>query len=322
MRIARSLVIVLACLALQGMGGCGRSKLEQLPPASGEGVPPPPDLPVVGASNGATSVATSEGRTTGTTYPRAEAQIGPNGAGVIAKIFVKEGDPVRRGMVLFRQDTGDAELRVAQAQAAIESARVNFRATETEYQRTKSMYEQKAVNQMQWDQTQARFDSARVGVQQAQVSLNMARKSLTDATVRSPLSGVVVSKLKSEGEMATMMPPTVILIVQDQSTLELRFRLPERAMSDVRVGDEIEATFEAVALKRQARVVRIQPSVDTRTRTVEAVAELPNADGALKSGLLASVHLGAESRAATVPVQPTTPKAVARREPRKVEAAP
>jgi RND family efflux transporter MFP subunit len=289
MRIGDRRLFVMTFLVL-GVA-CGRRKAPALPPATGDAAPPLPALPSIGKSNEGTAVSPTEGRTTGTTYPRAESQIGPNAGGVIDRIFVKEGDKVRRGMVLFRQDSRDAVLRVSQANASLAAAQVNLRATETEHQRTKLMFDEKAVNQMQWDQMQARLDGAKVGVQQAQVALEMAQKALADTTVRSPLDGLVTAKLKNEGEMATMMPPTVVLVVQDQSVLELRFRLPERDMGELKPGDVVTARFDAAGAARQAKVVRIQPSVDPRSRTVEAVAAIPNPDGALKSGLLASVYL-------------------------------
>jgi RND family efflux transporter MFP subunit len=251
-----------------------------------------PELPTIEkASDEATTVTTSEARTTGTTFPRAEAQLGPNAAGVIEKILVKEGDMVKKGAVVFRQDTRDAALRIEQAKVALESARVNLRASETDYQRTKAMFEQKAMNQVQWDQAQTRLDGAKVQVQQAEVALNMANKAFADATVRSPIDGVVVQKLKSEGEMATMMPATIVLVIQDQSTLELRFRLPERALRFVKIGASVKAKFDALGIEREAKVTRIQSAIDAQTRTVEVVVLLPNQDGALRAGLLATVDL-------------------------------
>ena len=147
------------------------------------------------------------------------------------------------------------------------------------------------MNRAQWDAIEARYDSAVVAVRQAEVARNMADKAVADTAVRSPLDGVVVAKLKSEGEMATMMPPTIILVVQDQATLDLRFRLPERALTTVKPGDAVTAKFESLGLARTAKVARVNPTVDARTRTVEVVAELDNKDLALKPGLLAEVQL-------------------------------
>jgi RND family efflux transporter MFP subunit len=154
------------------------------------------------------------------------------------------------------------------------------------------MVEQNAMNRAQWDQIEARHDGAVAAVQQAQVALNMAQKAVADATVRSPLDGVVTAKLKSTGEMATMMPPTVVLVVQQQDTLELRFRLPESALTRVAPGDTVTARFGAVDVTRPAKVVRVNPTIDARTRTIEVIAALDNPDLLLRPGLLAEIELG------------------------------
>ena len=88
------------------------------------------------------------------------------------------------------------------------------------------------------------------------------------------------------------MPPTVVLVVEDHRTLELRFRLPERALMTLKVGNQVDAVFSSVGLKRAATVSRISPNVDPRTRTVEVVAEIPNAESELKAGMLADVRVG------------------------------
>jgi RND family efflux transporter MFP subunit len=292
---SRFTLVAALVLGTWGAPACGKRQATPLPPAQGQGAAALPELPTIektSVTDEATAVAPTEGRTTGTTFPRAEAQLGPNAGGVIEKILVKEGDRVKKGAVLFRQDTRDAALRVEQAKVAARAAGVNLRLAETEHDRNKVMFEQKAVNQMAWDQIVGRLDSARVGVQQAEVALSMAEKALADAVVRAPMDGLITAKLKNEGEMATMMPPTVVLVMQDQSALELRFRLPEKALTEIKVGDAVTARFEALGLTREAKVARISPAVDARTRTVEVVAMLPNKDGVLKSGLLATVDLG------------------------------
>ncbi len=260
-----------------------------MPPAQGEGAPPMPALPSVAATGDQPAATATDSRTTGTLYPRSEAQIGPSVSGIISEIAVKEGDRVKKGQVLFRQDARDAVLRRDQAKAALDGAKVQLSAAQIEYDRTKKLYEQRAVNQAQWQQVEARMDGARVGVQQAQVMLNMAAKMVADTVVRAPMDGVITAKLKSEGEMATTMPPSPIVVVQDQQVLELRFRLPERALADIKAGDVVTARFEAIGQTRDAKIVRVNPTIDQRTRTIELIAEIPNDDGGLRPGLLASV---------------------------------
>lgn len=280
---------------------CGRSNegAANLPPASGEGAPPRAELPALPKTGQDHAPAASSSRaTTGTTYPRASAQVAPNASGVLAKIAVEEGDQVRKGQLLFRLRSQDFDLRVQQAQAALKSAEVGLNAVKVEYERTKRLFEKNAINQAAWDQIQAQYQSAQVGVDQARVALSMAQKARADATVRSPINGVVTAKLKNEGEMVTMMPPTVVVVVEDHSVLELRFRLPERSLRDLAAGDTVQARFSAVDLARAATVTRISPNVDMQTRTIEVIAEIPNEDGQLRAGMLAELAIGAPAEGA------------------------
>lgn len=276
----------------------------KLPPASGAGAAPMPDLPRIEGAQLGSAVAPTEGRTTGTTYPRQESQIGPTVSGLITEVAVAEGQPVKKGDVLFRQDARDAQLRVQQAKAALSAAEVGFRTAELSKKRADALLKEQAMNQAQYDQAQAAYDGAKVGVDQAKVALEMAEKFLADTVVRAPFAGVITSKQKNPGEMATTMPPTVVLIIQDQEVLELRFRLPERALATVKPGDSFVAHFAAINVDRPAKIVRVQPTIDTRTRTIELVAEIPNADHALRPGLLAEIRLS-DAGPATAEAVPT-----------------
>jgi multidrug efflux pump subunit AcrA (membrane-fusion protein) len=98
------------------------------------------------------------------------------------------------------------------------------------------------------------------------------------------------------------MPPTVVVVVEDHSSLELRFRLPESQLGSLAAGDVIKASFVATGEARDARVVRVAPSVDPATRTVEVVSTIDNADGKLRAGMLANVaRPGAVAAAAPTP---------------------
>jgi RND family efflux transporter MFP subunit len=208
---------------------------------------------------------------------------------VIADVLVEEGDRVKKGQVLFRLRTTDLALHGQQARAALAAAEVNLASVQVEHDRVKRLFDQKAIEQAQFDRASAQLEAARAGVAQAKVGVSMARQTLSDAEVRSPIDGVVTAKLKNAGEMATMMPPTVVVVIEDHSTLELRFRLPESQLGALAAGDTVKVSFVATGEQRDAKVVRVAPNVDPATRTVEVVATIDNADGKLRAGLLAKV---------------------------------
>lgn len=284
------LAIVLASgLVLSACKG-GDKKKPDLPPATGPGAAPRPKLPPLGKKTTVVApVARVATDTTGTTFPRAEAAVAPKMSGIIDKVLVNEGDRVTTKTVLFRIRTDDVGLRANQARAGLEAARVRLAAVKVEYDRTKRLFEQSAVNQMAWDKVQAEYRAAQVGVTAALASLRITQQGWADAVVRSPIDGIVTKKLKNAGEMATTMPPAPVVIVEDHSVLELKFQLPEQALRTLAVGDMFNADFKAIGVTRDAKVIRIAPRVNARTRTVEVVAQIDNPSGKLKAGMLAIV---------------------------------
>lgn len=286
--ITRTMLSVLVLLFASACNQRSEGKA-QLPPATGSGAAPLPELRLP-RSGDATNVSTpTQGHATGSLFPKAEAQLAPNASGVISKITVDEGDRVKKGQVVVQLDARDAGLRLQQARAALEAAQVALAGVQVEYDRTKSLFEKNAIARAVWDQVQNRYDAAKVGVQQAQVAVSMAAKMSTDTTLRSPIDGVVTAKPKNVGEMVTMMPPTIVIVIQDQSSLELRFRVPERELPSFEVGKEVAARIGGLDVRRSAKIHRVNPTVDPRTRTLEVVAMIDNADGALRPGLLVEI---------------------------------
>jgi RND family efflux transporter MFP subunit len=320
-RMFSGIPILLA--ALLGAGCAAKDDgAAKLPPASGEGAAPRAALPALTQPSEDKPADAPTGRvTTGTTYPRHSAQVAPNMSGVLAQVAVEEGDRVKKGDLLFRLRAQDFDLGVQQGQAALKSAEVGLAAVKVEYERTQRLFEKNAVNQAAWDQVKAQYEAAQVGVEQARVGVARAQKARADTTVRSPIDGVVTAKLKSEGEMVTMMPPSPVVVVEDHSVLELRFRLPERSLTAIKPGDTVQASFTAIGLARDAKVVRISPNVDPMTRTIEVIAEIPNKDEQLKAGMLAELEIGGAP--APAPAAPATAEAQpAPAQPAKQEATP
>jgi RND family efflux transporter MFP subunit len=296
-----TLFLSLSIAILAPAGACSkRSSGDDMPPATGKGAPPREKLPPVEPAVAADKARTGTEQTTGTTFPLDRAEMAPNFSGIIDQVLVEEGEKVAKGQILYRMRTSDLSLRVDQAQAQLRSAQVALDAARVEYQRQERLLEQKAIEQAQFDRVKAQYDSAVVGVEQAKVARAMSRRGMADAFVRSPIGGVVTQVLKNAGEMATMMPPTVVVVIEDQSTIELRFRLPESALSALKPGDTVTAEFESIKAERAARVNRMSPALDMRSRTFEVIATIDNKDGSLRSGMLALVKLG-QGKAAPAP---------------------
>lgn len=280
--------VALLCVALAPVGCKKSSAADRLPPASGTEAPTMPRLPELDASELQTD---TEGvlTVTGSTYAIDEATLGPKASGTLAKVYVDEGDRVKKGQVLFALDASAARLAVQQAEAGVAAAKVALARAQLEYDRTKQLFDRSAVAPALYDQAKLALDQAKVGVSQAEVGLSTARKMAADAVVTSPLTGVVTAKLKNTGETVTMMPPTAIIVVQNLSTIEVRVRVAESALRRVKTGAPMRVRFRSLNKTLDMEVSRVNPSIDPQLRTVEVIGRIANEDGELKSGMLVEV---------------------------------
>src|SRR5262245_14339376 len=290
-----SLVIAVAVM----FAGCRKEDDDKkgLPPSTGPSAPPLPVLPAVAKPAQAATAVTSDRKSTGTLMPHSEVAVVSRASGVIVAMNVEVGARVKKGQVLFRVDERAAALKLAQAQTQVAAAQQLLKSTQVEYNRTKLLFDQHAASSQQWDQIVAQADAAKVGVAQAHNGVAVAAKAVEDATARAPIDGVVVSRPISLGDYVTDGPATQVLVLQDQATLDLKFRLPERALVSVKTGDAITVSLPALSMSRKATISIVAPMVEPRTRTIELTAVLDNRDGALRPGLMADVAFEGAARA-------------------------
>jgi RND family efflux transporter MFP subunit len=269
--------------------GCNKQHGPGLPPLQGPGALVAPAIVAPPAEGQDEQGASPDRASTGTLRAREVAALGPKEPGVILSLSVSEGDRVRKGQVLFRLDSAQVALAVEQANAALNSAKVQASSAQTLFDRVKALRERGAATPDVYDQAKAQVDSARSMILQAQAAVDSAEHRLSNMVVTSPLDGVVTEKRMNVGENATLMPPSVVLVIQNVDQLELHARLPEMALSTVHEGGTIKARFPAIHTSRDVRVKRIAPTVDPRTRTIEVIADLDNRDHRLLAGMLVEV---------------------------------
>lgn len=312
MRVKLSIALLSALASALAVAGCTRSDASGLPPPTGSGAPAAPVLPKVEAAPSADPSAEAAGLVaTGTTHPLHEAELAAKAAGPLAAVMVEEGDRVKKGQPLFRVDVSGAGLQAEQAKVQLAGAEVGFRAAEIELQRTKELAGRGSVSPVVLEQSQLGHDRAKVGVDQAKVALQSARKMVADAVVTSPIAGVIVKKHKSVGE-SVMPGGGAVVVVHDLASVEVRVRVPERAIGRVKAGDPAEVNFPALGSKRSAVIDRVGSSVEASSRSVELVVVLPNQDGVLKAGMLVEVTLPAAAAPAAAAASASAAPAAAK----------
>jgi RND family efflux transporter MFP subunit len=189
------------------------------------------------------------------------------------------------------QDTRDFALRVQQAEAARDGAKVQLDAAQIDWNRVKSLLAEKAVPQSQFDGIDARFKGAVAGLAAAESAVSLAKKAMHDSVVRAPFDGLIVKRMVNEGEYASVMPATSLVTIEEVNPMDLRIQVPATDLGKIQVGSPVHVRLPATGQELDLRLTRVVAASDPRTRTFTAIVEIPNADRALRSGLYAEVTL-------------------------------
>lgn len=221
---------------------------------------------------------------------------------------LQEGDEVRPGDVLATLDLDDlrrqqsaAAAAVAGAAAQARTARTNLTQSEKEVSRARRLFAGGDLAQAELDRAEAAFAAATSSLaaleaqEQGRVDqLALSRSTLADATLRSPISGVVSRKAIDPGEL--VVPNLPLFSVVDLSELRLVFGVPDTRVNELQVGQVVPVEVEALAGQRLSGVIsKIAPTADAALRTYAVELRLSGASG-LRPGMTATALLGAQAR--------------------------
>jgi|GEM_PF-377423 len=137
----------------------------------------------------------------------------------------------------------------------------------------------------------AELESAGARIKQAENSVRATEILLRECSIRSPITGLVASKGMEAGEM--VKAESVIATLIGISSVYLSMNVSERDITKIKLGQGVSFTVDAIGDERfEARIRRITPVLDMKTRTVEVKAELKNPGCRLLPGMFARARIG------------------------------
>ena len=223
-----------------------------------------------------------------------DVQISPKVGGFITRIYVKEGQSVGAGQVLFEIDNQTYQAQVRQAQAAVNTAQTQVKTAQLTYENSKKLYENRVIGDYELQTSQNTFEQAQAGLAQAQASLANAKETLGYCYVKSPAAGVVGTLPFKVGALVNTQ--SVLTTVSDNSTMEVYFSVNEKdalEMSKAEGGQNgALAALPAVKLQladgsvyaHEGKVAKMSGVIDAGTGSVQMIAVFPNPEKLLKSG--------------------------------------
>jgi membrane fusion protein (multidrug efflux system) len=199
----------------------------------------------------------------------------------VREVQFDSGQFVKRGQPLVTLTEGQQSADVAAAQAEL-------RDSQQQFERSRQLADQQLVARVTLDSQRATVDAAhaRLASLQAQAS---------DHVIRAPFDGVLGMRLVSAGSLVS--PGTPITTLDDVSLIKLDFTFPESQLSQLAVGQSVNARSEAWPDDVfTGKIVTLDSRVDPGSRAITARAEIPNPDGKLRPGMLLAVGVERSAR--------------------------
>jgi RND family efflux transporter MFP subunit len=317
-----SLAILVVALA-----GCGGDRSARALPENGEA---PRHVKVAKAAEATVARVVSA---SGTLAADDQVVLGTKVTGRVSEIAVDLGSRVRKGQIVARIDPSDYRLRVAQAEAALQQARVRLglpaegtsdkidpeqtslvrqaaamlKEARLTHDRMAELWKGNYVARADLDTAVSKLAVAEGQYQDAieeirnrqgllvqrRSELEISRQQLADTAIVSPMDGAVSERQASVGQYLAAGASAVTLVRIDP--LRLRLAVPEREAGAVRVGQTVELTVEGDSAKYSGRVARLSPAIAENNRTLLIEAEVPNGKGMLRPGSFAKADIVIEA---------------------------
>ncbi len=150
--------------------------------------------------------------------------------GTIEKVYVKEGDHVKRGQLLARIDSRDYATQ-------LEATESEYRQVKSECERVIAMHAEKAVSDNN-------YDKARSGLERITAKLKNHRDQLADCSIYAPYDGYVSQVYRSDREAAGPGIPVIGLFTS--GAVEVVINVPETEQAHSRAGATYQAVFSAL----------------------------------------------------------------------------
>lgn len=231
------------------------------------------NVPVEAANAEATKSATDL-RAIGSLQSDESVQIASEIAGRIIELPLKEGLPVNEGDVLVKLDEALVRAELTDATARYEFAKAN-------QQRAQTLARSGNV-------TERARDEADTNEATALAAVELAKTRLAKHVIKAPFSGTVGLRVVSPG--AYIGIGTAIVNIEKIDTLKVNFKLPELYLADIKAGQTIDVTVDALpGHPFTGEIYAIDPQVDVNGRSLSIRAKLANAEGTLRPGLFARI---------------------------------
>lgn len=242
-------------------------------------------------------------------------EVGAEVTGRVVEVFVDFDAAVQRDQLLARIDpepyvaaVEEAEARVRLAEASLVDANATLREAEAALRRARAQGAEGLISRQDLDAAEAAAARARAQLEKARAQLRLeqaglasARTKLARTEIRSPIDGIVLSRLVEPGQTVTagFETPVLFKVTADLSSVRVHAEVDESDVGRVRPGQRATFTVDAWpdrVFEAEVEAVRNEPIADETVVAYETLLRVENAGGLLRPGMTATATIVVASR--------------------------
>ena len=264
---------------------CGKKEEQQMPPQA------PAPFPVETVTK---QDATVYQEYTANLEGQQNVEIRPKVDGFIQKIYVDEGQIVKKGQLLFKLETNTLNQDASASKAMVRAAQV-------EVDRLQPLVDRKIISNVQ-------LETAKAKLAQAKSAYGSIAATIGFGTITSPVNGVVGSLPYREGSLVSMNSEMPLTTVSDSKIMRAYFNLNEKQLLTFNKTFKGSNTVEKLKnvpevslllvddseYNIKGKIVTINGLVNSKTGTTEFRAEFKNPEALLRSGSTGLIRLPIE----------------------------
>jgi HlyD family secretion protein len=243
----------------------------------------------------------------GTLRPLKVVNVGAQISGRIEVLNVDFNDKVTEGQILAELDDSSLNAQLSQSEAQLASTEAQLKLAQVNYERAKDLAARGSGSKATLDEAAANLGIAQAAVGSAKARVEMDRVNLSYTIIKSPVSGVVMSRDVDVGQTvaASLSAPQLYSIAQDLSLMEIDTTVAEADVGAIKAG--MPATFRVDAFPNRnfagsVKQIRLNAKNESNVVSYNVVLEFANTDLTLLPGMTAYVQIAIASEENTLRV--------------------
>ena len=222
-----------------------------------------------------------------------QVEVGTQVSGDISKIYVDFNSKVKKGDIIAELDKSKLKATLNQAEIAYRTAENDFKYKQSTYQRIKKLSESNSASAVELETAEYNMNTAELAVERSKNEVSQAKLNLSYATIKSPISGVILKRAVDVGQTvaASMSTPTLFIIAKDLEQMKVMASVDEADIGSVKPGQKVEFTVDAFkneSFHGRVQEVRLNPTTTNNVVTYTVVVTADNPEQKLLPGMTAT----------------------------------